>query len=94
MKIAISIEDKTIISKTVKRLTVISTLIFFASIASAQEKPRKVIDLGQVIITATKTKHTLGDVPAIVEVITKEEIKARNIKTVQDALMLVNRNKD
>ena len=62
--------------------------------ASAQEKPRKVINLGQVIITATKTKHTLGDVPAIVEVITKEEIKARNIKTVQDALMLVNRNKD
>ena len=78
-----------------KRLTIISaSVFFFASMASAQEKPRKVIDLGQVIITATKTKHTLGDVPAIVEVITKEEIKARNIKTVQDALMLVNRNKD
>ena len=73
-----------------KRLTIISaSVFFFASMASAQEKPRKVIDLGQVIITATKTKHTLGDVPAIVEVITKEEIKARNIKTVQDALMLL-----
>jgi len=40
-------------------------------------------------ITATKTEHTLGDVPVIAEVITKEEIKARDIKTVQDALMLL-----
>jgi len=50
------------------------------------EETGKGFDLGQVVVTATKTEHTLGDVPVAVEVITKEEIKAKNIKTVQDAL--------
>ena len=53
--------------------------------AEAQEE-EKGFNLGQVVVTATKTEHTLGDVPIAVEVITKEEIKAKNIKTVQDAL--------
>jgi len=39
-----------------------------------------------VVVTATKTEHTLGDVPVSAEVITKEEIKANNIKNVQDIL--------
>ena len=50
------------------------------------EETEKGFDLGQVVVSATKTEHTLGDVPVAVEVITKEEIKAKNIKTVQDAL--------
>ena len=50
------------------------------------EETEKGFNLGQVVVTATKTEHTLGDVPVAVEVITKEEIKAKNIKTVQDAL--------
>ena len=44
-------------------------------------------DLGQVIVTATKTEHRLGDVPVAASVITREEIEAKNIKTVQDALI-------
>lgn len=39
-----------------------------------------------VVVTATKTGHTLGDVPVATEVITKEEIKAKNIKNVEDIL--------
>ncbi|RKY42124.1 MAG: hypothetical protein DRP80_07100, partial [Candidatus Omnitrophota bacterium] len=58
------------------------------SLNSNQAKAQgKAFNLGEVIVTATKTEHTLGDVPAEAEVITKDEIKAKNIKTVQDALM-------
>ena len=44
-------------------------------------------DLGQVIVTATRTPHRLGDVPVAASVITREEVEAKNIKTVQDALI-------
>jgi len=47
--------------------------------------PRPII-LSEVVVTATKTEHTLGDVPVAAEVIAKEEIEARNIGTVQNAL--------
>jgi len=54
-----------------------------------KEKEGKVLDLGEVIVTATKTERTVGEVPAVVEVITKDEIEARGVKTVQDALKLI-----
>jgi outer membrane cobalamin receptor len=54
--------------------------------AGAQERTRA-FDLGQVIVTATKTEHRLGDVPVAASVITREDIEAKNIKTVQDALI-------
>jgi len=53
--------------------------------AEAQEEG-KGFNLGEVIVTATKTEHILADVPVEAVVITREEIKAKNIKTVQDAL--------
>ena len=69
--------------KQIKLVLCLFTLIFaFASMAQAKE----VVELEKTVITATKTMHTLGDVPVAAEVITKEEIKAKNIKTVQDAL--------
>jgi len=37
-----------------------------------------------ILVTATKTEHTLGDVPVAAEVITEEEIRSKNIKNVQD----------
>lgn len=37
-----------------------------------------------ILVTATKTEHTLGDVPVAIEVVTEEEIKVKNIKNVQD----------
>jgi len=45
------------------------------------------IPIEGIIVTATKTEHSLGDVPVSAVLITKEEIEAENIKTVQDALM-------
>jgi len=54
--------------------------------ALAQEEAGA-FDLGQVIVTATKTEHKLGDVPVAATVLTREEIEAKNIKTVQDALV-------
>lgn len=45
--------------------------------------------LGKIVVSATKTPHTLGDVPVQAEVITREELLARNVKTLQDALVSV-----
>ena len=73
--------------KVYKVLTVAIFLSLSLSQVEAQEE--KAFNLGKVIVTATKTEHTLADVPAEAVVITKEEIKAKNIKTVQDALMLL-----
>ncbi len=70
--------------KQFKTIICFFTLVFaFAFGAQAQE----IVELEKTVVTATKTEHTLGDVPVAAEVITKEEIKAKNIKTVQDALI-------
>ncbi len=53
---------------------------------TSTENQTNPVSLEQVVITATKTEHTLGDVPVATEVITKEEIEQKQIKTVQDAL--------
>ncbi|WP_232319810.1 TonB-dependent siderophore receptor [Prosthecochloris sp. HL-130-GSB] len=42
--------------------------------------------LDKIVVTATKTPHTLGDVPVAAEVITREELEARNVQTLQEAL--------
>lgn len=38
----------------------------------------------EVLVTGTKTNHTVGDIPVAGEVITNTEIKERNLKNVQD----------
>ena len=48
-----------------------------------------VLELEEVIVTATKTRHTLGDVPVEAIVLTKEEIQSANVKNVAEALNLV-----
>ena len=76
-------------NERIARLVVISlaiTFLFMGSNAFAESGTKKVSKLDTVVITATKTEHTLGDVPVAISVITKEEIEAKNIKTVQDAL--------
>lgn len=60
----------------------LSSLNFTA--VTAEEEP--VFDLDQVVITATKTEKKVKEVPAAVEVITREELDRRNIKRVSDAL--------
>lgn len=50
---------------------------------------RPAIKLQKTVVTATKTEHTLGDVPVVsAEVITKEEIEEANIETLADAVKL------
>jgi outer membrane cobalamin receptor len=72
--------------KQSKLVLCLFTLIFaFTPFVQAQEA----VELEKMVVTATKTEHTLGDVPVAAEVITKEEIKAKNIKTVQDALKYI-----
>ncbi|MDY0269836.1 TonB-dependent receptor plug domain-containing protein [Trichloromonas sp.] len=57
------------------------------SIATAKAKNQTdQLILDKIIISATKTKHTLGDVPVDAEVITHEELEKRQVKTVQEAL--------
>ena len=43
-------------------------------------------EVEKIIVSATKTPHTLGDVPVAAEVITREELQERNVRTVQEAL--------
>lgn len=56
-----------------------------------KNKDKKTVEAAryEVIVTATKTEHALGDVPVAAEVVTREELSARGIKTVQDALALL-----
>jgi outer membrane receptor for ferrienterochelin and colicin len=64
-------------------------LFVFGSESYGQSAPRDYGDslkLDQVIISATKTEHTLGDVPVAAEVITREEIEQKQIRTLQEAL--------
>ena len=78
-----------------KKIVIFTLALFFlfSSLSfgeeEKEEKEGKVLELGKVIVTATKTERTVGEVPAVVEVITKEEIEARGVKTVQDALKLI-----
>lgn len=71
---------------------IISSIVFFclfSNLSYGEEGQEQVLDLGKVIISATKTERTVGEVPAVVEVITKEVIEARGVKTLQDALKLI-----
>jgi len=70
-----------------KLIILLAVIILFSlNLNQAESQEEEVFNLGQIVVSATKTEHTLADVPVEVSVITKEEIKRRNIKTVQDAL--------
>lgn len=45
-----------------------------------------VIPMGEIIITATKTEHILGDIPVSANVITREEMELANIETASQAV--------
>ena len=47
------------------------------------------LNMGQVVVTATKTEHSLESVPVAVQVVTEADFKERNVKTVQEALELL-----
>ncbi|UZJ36963.1 MULTISPECIES: TonB-dependent receptor plug domain-containing protein [unclassified Prosthecochloris] len=61
-------------------------LLFFAgSSGKVTAEPRNET-LDKIVVSATKTPHTLGDVPVAAEVITREELLEKNVRTVQEAL--------
>jgi outer membrane receptor for ferrienterochelin and colicin len=65
--------------------------LLFASVISSlalsePQNPTDTVQMDKIIVAATKTEHTLGDVPVDAEVITREEMEKRQIKTVQEAL--------
>lgn len=45
-----------------------------------------VIPMGEIVVTATKTKHILGDIPVSAHVITKEEMELANVETACQAV--------
>lgn len=56
---------------------------------SAQAEDGIEFELDKVVVTATKTPTKLKDVPASVEVITREELEKRNVRMLSDALKLL-----
>ncbi len=54
--------------------------------AWAEEADKKTKRLEEVVVTGTRTEHTLKDVPVETVVVTREDIERTNAKTVTDAL--------
>jgi iron complex outermembrane receptor protein len=60
-----------------------------ATPAPAPARKEKVEAVEQIVVTATKTAQNPDDVPASITIVTKEEIKKRNVQTVDEALAQV-----
>lgn len=73
---------------SVKILSLFVLLLIFASTAFAEEKEKEA-RLEEIVVTATKTPHTLEDVPVETTLITKEEIENSNVKNVSEILRYV-----
>jgi len=72
-----------------KKIVSFTMVLFFSSLpllASAQETKEKEVVLEEVVVTATREKREARKVPANVTVITEEDIKNSNAKTVLDLL--------
>ncbi len=63
-------------------------LMLLAAVGAAIEAraETQASELDKIVVSATKTPHTLGDVPVDAEVITREELLQRNVQTAQQAL--------
>lgn len=63
-------------------------LMLLAAVGAAIEARAEMqaSELDKIVVSATKTPHTLGDVPVDAEVITREELLQRNVQTAQQAL--------
>lgn len=61
-------------------------IFVFLIVPGGSGEELKSLTLEEVVVTATKTERALEDVPGSVTVITADEMKAKNIRTVDDAL--------
>ena len=66
--------------------TAIGLSFVLAQVSLAEEKSDKKFNLGQVVVTATKTERILADVPVETSLITKDQIQSSNAQTVADLL--------
>jgi vitamin B12 transporter len=65
-------------------------LLFIAlPVTAAAQEPRDTIELSEIVVTATRLPTPLRAVPAAVSVITGDELRARGIRFVADALRTV-----
>ena len=62
------------------------TFLFLGSNAFAQGETKKITKLDAVVVTATKQERLAKDTPATITVITSEDIKKSNARTVPEAL--------
>ncbi|MBI5788795.1 MAG: TonB-dependent receptor [Candidatus Schekmanbacteria bacterium] len=71
------------IQRMIQRLTLIAfiAMLFSSALAIAEEKKEEEngVDLGEIVVTATKTERKKEDVPVSVTVITGEEIRQKGI---------------
>ena len=66
---------------------VLSVLVWCASgSALAEETKEEVVSLEQIVVTGTKTDHTLKDVPVETVVISRKDIEAVNAENIMDVL--------
>jgi outer membrane cobalamin receptor len=71
-------------NRRISTLTLV--LLLFADPSGKVTAEPRSETLDKIVVSATKTPHTLGDVPVAAEVITREELLEKNVRTVQEAL--------
>ena len=67
-------------------LGIVSFALSGVTLAEEAKEEVEAFDLGQVVVTATRTEREIGNVPATVTVITREEIEQSNAKNAFDLL--------
>ncbi|MBU1170275.1 MAG: TonB-dependent receptor [Proteobacteria bacterium] len=74
-------------SRRILGFSVILTLFFgLVCPVFGEEEHHDVVNLDQIVVTGTKTQHTLKDVPVETIVVTEQDIKALNAENVMDIL--------
>ena len=74
------------------KIIFIAQLFFFLSLSSmciAEENREAVFDLGQILITPTKTEKAIGDLSLSASVVTKQEIEASTANSATDILNIL-----
>ena len=69
-----------------KGVSLALVLLLVAGLSGRASAELRSETVDKIVVSATKTPHTLGDVPVAAEVITREELLEENVQTVQQAL--------
>ena len=79
---------RTFKAKFFRKSGVVSLLAAATLLSSSPPLPaeEKAADMGEIVVTATRTEKSIEDSPASVSVVTKKDIEKRNITSVDEAL--------